>query len=626
MPEEPARIAPLTDTGGRGWRAWLGPAPRWANTLRFRIAAPFLLLAVLIFSVLYPVLSSSIKEEYMSRISDETQSQARIAAYAVADARARGDTDQQVADMIAHFGQLSGDRYTFIDTQGEVLADTVADPATMENHAHRPEVEDAVANGIGEYRRLSDTVGRSFLYVAVLVPDESGSVLRVAVPVTEIDRVVGDMGRSIVGAVLSSLALSLLASWLISGWLSRPLQALRGQARAVAEGDYSARVEPSSIVELRDVGRSFNVMASRLEDVIEEREQTSLRLEAIMANLVDGVVLTDGDGQVLRMNAAAQGMFDTTEEEAIGRPFVQVARDHELWLVLRDALEGKKKPTATVEHGVERASLLISARSIEDDGERLGLVVLRDVTEIRRLELVRREFVANVSHELRTPLTSIRAMVETLEAGAIEEPGMAMDFLGRIVGEVDRLNALVEDLLDFARLEAGRAPLRLERVHIGEVIRVGAERLRPQIERARLDLHFEIAEDLPEMEVDVGRIEQVMVNLLHNAIKFTPAGGHITVRVAQRKNRVYVEVQDTGVGIPEEEQARLFERFYKSDKARRSEGTGLGLAIAKNIVQWHGGKISVTSAPGEGSTFTFWLPLGRKKALRRARRHALGLL
>lgn len=626
MPEERAASTPVPSVGDRGWRARLGRAPRWANTLRFRIAVPFVLLAVLVFSILYLVLSNSIEDVYLSRISDETRSQARIAASAVADARARGDSDKQVVALITQFGELSGDRYTLIAPDGVVLADTVADATTMENHAHRPEVEAAVSDGIGEYRRMSDTVGRSFLYVAVSVPGADDTVLRVAVPITEIDHAVGGMARTVIGAVFSSLALTLMASWLIAGRLSRPLEALGAHARSVASGDYTARVVPSDIVEIRDVGRSFNVMASRLENVIQEREQTSLRLESIMAGLVDGVVLTDGEGLILRMNDAAQGMFDISEEEALGRPFVQVTRDHELWLVLRDALQGKKKPTATVEHGVERASLLITARRIEDDSEHMGLVVLRDVTDLRRLELVRREFVANVSHELRTPLTSIRAMVETLEAGAIEEPGMAMDFLRRIVGEVDRLNALVEDLLDFARLEAGRAPLRLERVSIGEVVRVGAERLRPQMERARLDLLFDIAEDLPEMDIDVGRIEQVMVNLLHNAIKFTPAGGQVIVRAVQRKNRVYIEVQDTGVGIPEEEQARLFERFYKSDKARRSEGTGLGLAIAKNIVQSHGGKIMVSSAPGEGSTFSFWLPLGRKKALRRARRHALGLL
>src|SRR5690606_18882803 len=362
-----------------------------------------------------------------------------------------------------------------------------------------------------------------------------------------------------------------------------------------------------------------------LHAVIEADRHTNARLEAIMAGLVDGVVLTDGEGNILRMNEAATRRLDTDIETAIGRPFVQVSRDHEIWIVLRDALRGKKKPSATVEHGIERMSLLVTARALQEDGELLRLMVLRDVSELRRLELVRREFVSNVSHELRTPLTSIRALVETLEAGALDEPDLAQDFLSRIIGEVDRLNALVEDLLDFARLEAGRVPLNLQPVDIGEAIRIGADRLRPQIERARLDLHIDIAPDLPEIEVDTKRIEQVMINLVHNAIKFTPPDGAITVRVYQRKGNIVTEVQDTGVGIPHDEQARLFERFYKSDKARRSEGTGLGLAIAKNIVLLHGGKIEVESEPGEGAIFRFMLPIARKKAMKRARKHALGL-
>lgn len=614
---------PARSSGARGLWA---QRPTWTDTLRVRIAVPFIGLAALIFAILYLVLSESVESHYLDRLAEETASQARIAAFAVSEARSHGDTDADIVEMMNRFGELSGSRFTLIAPDGEVLADTAANPGEMENHGERPEVVEAREDGTAEYRRVSDTTGDPFLYVAVAVPDGDGSVMRVAVPVSEINQVVGEMGQSLLLAVLVSLGLSLLASWLIAVRLSRPLEALRDQARAVGGGDYTARVQPSDIVELAGVGETFNSMAARLQDVVEEQERTSLRLESIMSGLVDGVVLTDGAGTVLRMNDAAAAMFDTTEEDAEGRPFVQVSRDHELWLVLRDALSGKKKPSATVEHGLERASLLITARQIASEGEHMGLVVLRDVTDLRRLETVRREFVANVSHELRTPLTSIRALVETLESGAIEEEELAMDFLGRIIGEVDRLNGLVEDLLDFARLEAGRAPLKLERVHIGAVVQHGAERLRPQIERARLDLLFEIAENLPEMEIDTARIEQVMVNLLHNAIKFTPAGGQVTVRVYQRRNRVFVEVQDTGVGIPEEEQARLFERFYKSDKARRSEGTGLGLAIAKNIVQSHGGKISVESTPGEGATFSFSLPLGRKKALRRARKHALGLL
>jgi two-component system phosphate regulon sensor histidine kinase PhoR len=248
------------------------------------------------------------------------------------------------------------------------------------------------------------------------------------------------------------------------------------------------------------------------------------------------------------------------------------------------------------------------------------------VSELHRLENVRRDFVANVSHELRTPLTSIRAVVETLEAGAIDDPDVAMDFLGRIVGEVERLNALVEDLLDFARMEAGRAPLQIEKIDIGKAVRRGAERLMPQVERAGLTLTFDIAEVLTEIAVDIKRIEQVLLNLIHNAIKFTPAGGEISVSVSRQNQDIVIKVKDTGIGIEEEEQGRLFERFYKSDKARRSDGTGLGLAIAKHIVQLHGGTLWVDSVPGEGATFTFTLPVSGKKARRRARRRVAGLL
>lgn len=599
---------------------------RRTNTLRSWIVAPFLGLAILVFAVLFLMATLGVERIYVNRLSDQMASQARIAAYAVSAARDNETGPADVANLIDHFGQLSDSRMTLIGANGQVLADTQADTATMQNHNTRPEVVEAREEGVGQDQRVSGTLGTSFLYVAVPVPGEEGSILRTAIPLTDVEGVVEGIQQVVLLAILVMLALTLIAAWVIAGRLSRPLLALQDQADAVASGDYTARVEPSDIRELAIVGHAFNGMAERLEEVIEANAHTNTRLEAIMAGLVDGVVLTDGEGTVLRLNEAASRMLDADPETAIGRPFVQVCRDYELSLVVRDALAGKKNPMATVEHGMERMSLLITARALDEDGERLGLVVLRDVTELRRLETVRREFVSNVSHELRTPLTSIRALVETLEAGAIEDEEMTNDFLGRIIGEVDRLNSLVEDLLDFARLEAGRAPLSLEKTAIGEAIRYGADRLRPQIERARLKLHVEVAEGLPEIEIDVKRIEQVVINLVHNAIKFTPAEGEITVRVFQQKNNIVVEVQDTGVGVPPEEQSRLFERFYKSDKARRSEGTGLGLAIAKNIVLLHGGKISVESTPGEGATFTFTLPLGRKKALKRARKHALGLL
>jgi two-component system phosphate regulon sensor histidine kinase PhoR len=598
----------------------------WHGSLRVRIAAPFIALTTAIFLLLLVLLSQGVQRMYIDRLSEETLDQAAIAALSVEEARRAGRSPAEISALLDEFDGLGQSRFTLISAEGQVLADTQADAATMENHGTRPEVLEARESGAGVDRRQSGTLDRPYLYVAVMVPGTEGSVLRVAVPSTVIDETIQGISRLLVLAFIPTLLLTFIASWFIAGKLTGLLDTLRVHANAVARGDYGARVPTSEVRELTIVGQAFNSMTEQLNDVIVEQQRMSLQLESVMAGLVDGVVLTDGDGIVLRMNSAAQGMLDTDEESAIGRPFVQVTRDHELSMVLRDAFAGKKNPSATVTHGLERMSLHITARVIDEDHGRLGLVVLRDVTDLRRLETVRREFVANVSHELRTPLTSIRALVETLEAGAIDEQELAMDFLGRIVGEVDRLNRLVEDLLDFARLEAGRTQLALERVDAGEAVRVGADRLRPQIERARLSLQIDIDDALPEVEIDVARIEQVMLNLVHNAIKFTPPDGTITVRAYQRKNNVVVEVQDTGVGIPPEEQSRLFERFYKSDKARRSEGTGLGLAIAKNIVLSHGGQISVESTPGEGATFTFTLPLRRKKARKRARKHALGLI
>jgi two-component system phosphate regulon sensor histidine kinase PhoR len=236
-------------------------------------------------------------------------------------------------------------------------------------------------------------------------------------------------------------------------------------------------------------------------------------------------------------------------------------------------------------------------------------VVLRDVTELRRLESVRREFVANVSHELRTPLASIRAVVETLEAGAADDPAVAGEFLRRIIGEVDHLVGLVDELLDLARLETGRAVLEAEVCDPVDLLTRAAERLRPQVERAGLVLRVEVPPDLPRVRVDRGRIEQVLINLVHNAVKFTPAGGEIVARAEVADGMVEVSVRDTGVGITAEELPRIFERFYKSDTARRSPGSGLGLAIAKHIVQAHGGTIRAESTPGHGATFSFTMPL-----------------
>lgn len=595
----------------------------WPRSLRMRLAIPFVGMVVFVLLILYVALGERTQQVYIDRLSDELHDQATLAADDIGRQLGGGADTPAIASLVDRLGARTGSRFTLVDADGTVLADSEADPATMENHNTRPEVVEARRNGSGESERTSGTVGYRFLYVAVPVDEPDGLILRIAVPLDDVYATVEAAQRSILITIGAAMVLAGLIAWLIAGYIARPLEDLRAQARSVAAGDFAARVDPSDTWELGAVGEAFNLMTAELARLVRQQEQTSMRLEAVLAGLADGVVLTDEEGRVLRLNAAAEQLLEVDEASVVDTPFVQVCRDHEMAQVLRLALHGNPAPRATVMYGIQRRQLTTTAKIVEGAHERLGLVVLRDVTELRRLERVRREFVANVSHELRTPLTSIRAVVETLQTGAVDDPALAAEFLSRILGEVDRLNALVEDLLDLARLEAGRSPLGLERVDIGEVVRHGVDRLRPQLERARLALEFEVDPELPTIEVDVKRIEQVLLNLIHNAIKFTPPEGRVAISVTRDSGDVTVRVRDTGIGIAEEERGRLFERFYKSDKARRSEGTGLGLAIAKHIIQLHGGEIGVESALGEGATFWFTLPIKRKRARRRARRYLL---
>lgn len=591
------------------------------GSLRVRLALPFVALVTVVLLALTLFLGSQARDLYLNRLTDELEAQAFLIGEVVGrDVQQRGDPSR-VPALLTQIEQGVDSRITIVDANGAVIADTAADPATMENHASRPEIIEAKRTEYGQDQRISRTVDTEYLYVADVVDQVPGMVARVAVPVDAIDATVNRVQNLTLIAAAAAILMSIAIAWFIAGRIAEPLEDLRRQAHAVGDGDLGVRVIPAETRELAEVGHAFNAMTEELQASLSALKQTRLRLEAVLSGLVDGVVLTDEDGLVLRMNEAAENLLEVDGKIAVGKGFVQVSRDHELNQLLRRALEGESSQAA-IEHGLNRRTLLTSAQVIEGAHERLGMVVLRDISELRRLETVRREFVANVSHELRTPLTSIRALVETLEAGAIEDETVSMEFLGRIVGEVDRLTELVEDLLDLARLEAGRTRLRYERVDPLELVRAGADRLRPQVERARLTLTVTDGEALREIDVDRIRIEQVLINLVHNAIKFTPPGGEIRIDVGQKSGRTTIRVADTGVGIAADEQLRLFERFYKSDKARNTGGTGLGLAIVKHIVQGHGGEISVESVAGEGATFIVSIPDRKISRKRRQQRQA----
>jgi two-component system phosphate regulon sensor histidine kinase PhoR len=581
------------------------------HTLRGRLALTqvFLVVAVLVALGLYLAIAG--RQLYVDRLAEQLAAQAQMAAAATAPLLGAGEGIESVDPLVKRLGGRIDARVTIVAADGSVLGDSVADPRTMDNHTSRSEVIAARRMGIGEAERHSTTLDADFLYVAVPIPEAPGAVARVALPLFDVDAAVGRIRRDIAYAAASAAALAIAVAVLVARKITGPLEALRRQAEIIATGQLDADVRPAGTRELGDLATAFNAMAADLRRLVTEQARSRTRLEATLANLNDAVVITDEAGFVVQLNAAASRVIGATNEEAAGQPFVVASRDHDLTGLLSAAMARDSPQTATVVYGRDRRVLEASAQPFSGGGERLGLMVLRDVTELRRLERVRREFVANVSHELRTPLASIRAVAETLEAGAANDPTVAGEFLRRIIGEVDHLVGLVDELLDLARLETGRAVITAEACDPSEVVTRAAERLRPQTERAGLVLRVEASPDLPQARVDRGRIEQVLINLIHNAVKFTPEGGEIVVGAKLRDGMLQMSVCDTGVGISAEELPRIFERFYKTDPARRSAGSGLGLAIAKHIVQAHGGTIWAESTPGLGAQISFTVPLAR---------------
>jgi two-component system phosphate regulon sensor histidine kinase PhoR len=325
--------------------------------------------------------------------------------------------------------------------------------------------------------------------------------------------------------------------------------------------------------------------------------------------MADGAIITDGSGLVRLINPAAARLLGVTEPEALGRSFAQVVRHHRLIDLWQRSREGGQVLEETVEMHRQDVFLRAIVTPLDEEGAEGTLTILQDLTRVRRLETVRRDFISNISHELRTPLASLKALVETLRDGAMDDPKAAGRFLNRVETEVDALTQMVQELLELSRVESGQVPLNLVRTDVSELFTRTAERLRPQAERAGLTLSVSLPPDVPRVLADAERMQQVVVNLLHNAIKFTPPGGQVAISAESAGTEVIVSVRDTGVGIAAENLERIFERFYKADRARSGGGTGLGLAIAKHIVQAHGGRIWAESVEGKGSVFRFALPV-----------------
>jgi two-component system phosphate regulon sensor histidine kinase PhoR len=353
---------------------------------------------------------------------------------------------------------------------------------------------------------------------------------------------------------------------------------------------------------------ALNAAAASFEDVAATLRAERAQLEALLNASSDATVAVDRDGAVAYWNDAARRLFGEDAPPAVGRPFIEAVRDHDLnGLIMAAARQGERS-VRVVPFGASQRWLQATAVPIQGGGGWAALAVFHDLTEVRRLDSMRRDFISNVSHELRTPLAGIRAAAETLQEGALDDRAAATEFLGHIMRETDRMTQLVEELLELSRIESGAAPLRFAELDATELARETVRRFAMQAERARVHLVADTHPTALPVVGDAERLEQALGNLVANAIRFTPPGGDVTVTATSQGDEVVIGVADTGVGIDPDEQGRVFERFYKVDRGRARGGTGLGLAIVKHIALAHGGTVHVESRPNRGSTFTVHLP------------------
>lgn len=424
-----------------------------------------------------------------------------------------------------------------------------------------------------------------------------------------VSRFTGNAAIIIVTAMAVAGLLTVLISILISRTITQPMGQVARGVQKIADGDLDQSLAVKANDEAGQLTHAFNEMATRLRGNIGSIADERNKLSTTLKNMADGVIMTDREGAIVLTNPAAANLFGFREAAVIGRPFIEVVRDHEIDDVVKSCRKTLKEQNIQLESGTAERFLRVIAIPLTNGDLNGILVMFQDLTELRNLQTMRREFVGNVSHELRSPLAAIKAIVETLEDGAIDDKEKARDFLTRVHGEVDRMTQMVAELTELSRIETGRAEVKREPVNFNLLIEEVVARLKPQAERQEVALSTELHPDLPAVRADRERMQQVVTNLVHNAIKFTPPGGKTVVSAVPNADSVVVSVADTGIGIAREHLPRVFERFFKADKARSGGGTGLGLAIAKHVVQAHGGTIWVKSQEGKGSTFSFRLPL-----------------
>ncbi|NPV69806.1 MAG: HAMP domain-containing protein [Firmicutes bacterium] len=572
------------------------------RSIRWRLIIIYLLLILVAMELTGVYLIQALEKYYISSYTTTVVSQAQLVA-GFLERYMAGDPDRsRISQLVQEFGRQSRFDIVVLGPNGTLIGSSGDNPKELERALNKSEISRALSGGRGQTVGIAPATGDSALHLVepIRLGERIAGLVYVIASLEGTYRTLADIRTILVYSALLALGVTAVLGLIVSQTITGPIEEITAKARRMAAGDFQQTIEVRSDDEIGQLAAMFNHLTNRLRDTLSEISGEKSKLEVMLTNMADGVVAVDGCGAIMAMNPAAGRMLGMDPGGSIGKP---------LSGPLADSADRFKVADRTL---VARYAPIKGGGPDGAGGERAGtVIVLQDVTEAERLDRLRREFVANVSHELRTPLTSVKSYVETLADGAVEDPALTRQFLTTVSKETDRMNRLVRDLLELASLDQNDTLWDRRPIALGDAVIEAVTLIRPQTDRKGISLQVDLPDNLPLVMADSDRMQQVALNILANAVEFTPSGGQVTVSACARAGGVHVVIRDSGIGIPREDLPRIFERFYRVDKARSRElgGTGLGLSIAREIVLAHGGDIAIRSRVGEGTEVEFWVPV-----------------
>jgi len=586
--------------------------------ISFSLKLIFSYIFVILFSFAFIAffLDKNLEENSLRNIQSSLITQANLIESQITPQALRQEDTPYLESLVKSLSLKTNCRITVINSKGRVLADSEKSQAEipqMENHLYRPEVKVALTGAIGTDTRYSSTLKIDMLYVALPIKDKVGipGILRLALPLESVQKTLFAIRKIVLIGLLFALAFAFILGSIVAGRTIKPINRMIQISHRFSKGDFSRRIMQVSKDEIGELAVTLNKMAQGLEDKIKEVKTQNQKLAAIFNSMIEGIIVVDKTSHIISINPTIEKIFSVSRKEVEGKAFLEAIRNNDTYEVINSVLIKGRPLSAEISLILPvRKTFEINATPIFDNNVVSGcLIVIHDITEIRRLETMRSDFVANVSHELKTPLTSIKGFVETLLEGALEDKENNRRFLKIIQDHAERLDSLVNDLLSLSHLESKEMALKKTSFNLKQQVEDVISGFRSQLKKKDIEIKNELPAGI-SLTADKDRLEQVVTNLMDNAIKFNKEKGFVRIYGEEINGKVKITVEDSGIGIPEKDIPRIFERFYRVDKARSRElgGTGLGLSIVKHIIELHGGMVGVESTEGFGSKFYFLLP------------------